>query len=448
MQHYRVLQGRTFYGGLLEALVQGMGRANPYLSHHGPNMAILSHTLGRSLELGEVEQARLFFASLLADVGMIGLVEEAWENPVEVLPRDARAEVRRHPRRSAEAIHVMPHLDGVVPLVEHHHEWWDGSGYPAGLRGEEIPLGARILRLADTVTALGQDRPQRPARSPSEIRAVVEQASGREFDPDLARLWLDLDEQEKLPSFHLGRYLSVRQRAIDALVPSDVASSSSEVLLELFSTLIDAKDPYTGGHSRRVALLASALGGSLELDDEVQEHLLAAGHLHDLGKLSVPSTVLRKPSGLEPPELEAVRSHAAAGADLVEEIPVLRPFAPACRHHHERWDGTGYPEGLAGERIPRIPRVLAVCDAYDAMTSARAYRPARTPDEALAEIRAQAGRQFGPEETEAFLSLPRAFLERVGEVGRGDRPGRLTPAPELETPRFRRPRRSSPAPPP
>ena len=113
------------------------------------------------------------------------------------------------------------------------------------------------------------------------------------------------------------------------------------------------------------------------LDETEQEHARAAGYLHDLGKLAVPSRLLRKPDALDDSEHERIRRHASDGAELLGEIPVLELFAPACRHHHERWDGRGDPDGLAGEGIPRVARILAVVDAYDAMTSARAYRPGR-----------------------------------------------------------------------
>jgi putative nucleotidyltransferase with HDIG domain len=130
-------------------------------------------------------------------------------------------------------------------------------------------------------------------------------------------------------------------------VPQEVPVTSAGVLLELFSSLIDAKDPYTGGHSRRVASLAGAMMDALGHTPEIQKHARVAGYLHDLGKLSVPSRILRKPGRLEPEENARVREHARDGARLLEDIPALRAFAPACRYHHEHWDGGGYSEGIA-----------------------------------------------------------------------------------------------------
>lgn len=414
------IAGRHFYQGLLEALAQAMGTAKGYLFEHGPRTALLAHALGVELSLSEEELSELFFGAVLADIGMIGLVEAAWDEPVPVLPEDARREVQQHPERSAAVASAIPFLEGSELFVRHHHEWWDGTGYPDGLERDDISLGARILRLADTVTALGESRPQRERCSPQEIRETVVRASGTEFDPEIAGLWLDLDRTGMLAAFHHGRYRELRLHAIETLVPEQVPVASSELLLDLFSSLIDAKDPYTGGHSRRVAHLAGGLARAMGLDDLIQGRVRTAGHLHDLGKLSVPSRILRKAAGLDPEENERVRRHAGDGARLLEEIPALRAFATACRHHHERWDGRGYPEGISGERIPLFARILGVCDAYDAMTSARAYRSALTHEQAIGELRAGVGIQFAPQEAEIFLTLPDTLFER-SESGEEER---------------------------
>jgi putative nucleotidyltransferase with HDIG domain len=404
------IEGRTFYQGLLEAMAQGMGSAKDYLVQHSPRAAVLAHVLGARVGMTEHELAELFFGAVLADLGMIGLVEDAWETPVAVLPDRARDEVQSHPLRSAAGASAIPYLGGSERLIRHHHEWWDGSGYPFKLQGEEIPLGARILRLADTVTALAEPRPQRPAYAHHEIREIVKAGAGSEFDPKLAKLWLKLDASGELPPYRRGEYSALRSHAVEALVPHEVPVSSAGVLLELFSSLIDAKDPYTGGHSRRVAQLAGTVMEALGHAPEVQTHARVAGYLHDLGKLSVPSRILRKPERLAPEENERVRQHATDGAKLLEEIPALRAFAPACRYHHEHWDGGGYSEGIAGEKIPLVARVLGICDAYDAMTSTRAYRPALSHETAVAEVKAFRGVQFGPRETDAFLAIPQSVF--------------------------------------
>jgi HD-GYP domain-containing protein (c-di-GMP phosphodiesterase class II) len=414
------IQGRAFYQGLLEAMAQGMGSAKDYLVEHSPRAAVLAHVLGVRVGMDDQELAELFFGAVLADLGMIGLVEDAWERPVPVLPTRAREEVQSHPLRSAAGASAIPYLGGSERLIRHHHEWWDGSGYPFNLRGEEIPLGARILRLADTVTALGELRPQRPALSHAQIRETVRSGAGKEFDPKLAKLWLKLDAAGEVPPYRRGEYRELRSHAVEELVPPEVPVTSAGVLLELFSSLIDAKDPYTGGHSRRVARLAGAVMEALGHGKEIQTHARVAGYLHDLGKLSVPSRILRKPGRLAPEENERVREHARDGARLLEDIPALRAFAPACRYHHEHWDGGGYSEGISGEEIPLVARVLGICDSYDAMTSTRAYRPALTHATAIAEIEAYRGVQFGPTEADAFLGLSGGLFDALESDDVGD----------------------------
>ena len=191
--------GRAFYAGLLEALTQVMGTAKGYLYDHGPRVAHLARLIGRELGLSERDLAELTFGSVLCDTGMIGLAEDAWENPVAKLDGRSRARVKLHPIRSETAVAAIPHLEGVASLVRNHHEWWDGSGYPDGLIGEEIPRGARILRLADTVAALGEARPQRPPLTEAETRRMVEEGRGVEFGPDVVAAFLGLFDQGRLP---------------------------------------------------------------------------------------------------------------------------------------------------------------------------------------------------------------------------------------------------------
>ena len=346
------------------------------------------------------------FASVLCDMGMIGLAEDAWENPVVRLDDESRARVRMHPLRSQAAVTAVPHLEGVAPLVRYHHEWWDGSGYPDGLAGEDIPLGARILRLADTVAALGEERPSRPARTAQEIRKIIVEGHAVEFGPDVADAFLRLSDKRHIADYYAPHFHRTLMSAAEELVPEEISPLSGDQLLEILSALIDAKDPYTAGHSRRVAILSVASANQLGMDDDLLETVWAAAYLHDLGKLSVPLRVLTKAGPLDDDEFGEVQAHPSVGASILEQIPSLSHLSPGARYHHERWDGRGYPEGLRGDHIPLLAQVLAVSDSYDAMTSTRAYRPSRDHDVAMEEIVQGTGVQFGPRAAAAFLSLP------------------------------------------
>jgi putative nucleotidyltransferase with HDIG domain len=176
-------------------------------------------------------------------------------------------------------------------------------------------------------------------------------------------------------------------------------------MLRSLSSAIEARDPYTRGHSLRVTTLAEAVARWLGWTESRLETLRIGGALHDVGKLTVPARILSKPGLLTPDELDAIRTHPAAGARLIEPIRSVRTALPYVLHHHERWDGDGYPHGLRGAAIPVEARVLAVADAFDAMTSGRPYRQALSEQDALQELERCAGCQFDPELTHAFLTV-------------------------------------------
>jgi diguanylate cyclase (GGDEF)-like protein len=175
--------------------------------------------------------------------------------------------------------------------------------------------------------------------------------------------------------------------------------------------VVDAKDEYTGAHSDRVALLVESIARQLELDDEQVEQLKLAGRLHDLGKIAIPDRVLQKPGALTPHEERQLAHHPEFGASLLDGMDI-RPVDVWIKHHHEHWDGSGYPHGLAGEEIPFGSRLILVADAYDAITTDRSYRDAATPEEALTELSRHAGTQFDP----AVVAALQAHLESAGLV--------------------------------
>jgi len=176
------------------------------------------------------------------------------------------------------------------------------------------------------------------------------------------------------------------------------------VLADL-SRALEARDPFSRGHAARVTLLADAVALWLGWSEERLAGLQLGGALHDIGKLAVPERLLHKRGPLSLSERDEVRRHPTAGARLLEPIPSAGPALPYVLYHHERWDGRGYPFGRAGGETPEEARLLAVADAYDAMTSTRPYRRPLTTERALAEIDRCAGTQFDPELADAFLQV-------------------------------------------
>jgi HD-GYP domain-containing protein (c-di-GMP phosphodiesterase class II) len=176
-------------------------------------------------------------------------------------------------------------------------------------------------------------------------------------------------------------------------------------VLSDLSRALESRDPFSRGHAARVTALADTVARRLGWREERLSGLQLGGLLHDIGKLAVPERLLHKRGPLTATERDEVQRHPAAGARLIKPIPSAHAALPYVLYHHERWDGAGYPFGTAGRETPEEARLLAVADAYDAMTSTRPYRAAMSPSRALAEIDRCAGSQFDPEMARAFLEV-------------------------------------------
>nr|WP_245791298.1 HD-GYP domain-containing protein [Actinacidiphila rubida] len=200
---------------------------------------------------------------------------------------------------------------------------------------------------------------------------------------------------------------------------------------------VDLKDPYTRGHSERVGRASALIAGELGMDGDRVDTLRLAGILHDVGKLGVPTRVLRKTGPLDPEERRLIQLHPEYGHEMTRGLAFLDEARAAILHHHERLDGSGYPHGLTGDQIPESARVVAVADAFDAMTSTRSYRPARSVAYAVAELHRCAGTQFDPPVVAALARalaqpappLPAQPPAAPGGDGSGPTPARPLPAP-------------------
>ncbi len=193
----------------------------------------------------------------------------------------------------------------------------------------------------------------------------------------------------------------------------DLMESSRELeatLLETIETLnaaVEARDPYTAGHTQRVRRVSLAIGRELRLPAKQLGALANASLFHDIGKIGMPDSILTKPGKLDRAEAAVMREHVVRGAQIVCRITSLRDSVPGIRHHHERWDGLGYPDRLSGTEIPVEAAIIAIADAWDAMTTDRPYAVALDLDEAMLQIHAGRGKQFSPVVVDAFLSVAR-----------------------------------------
>ena len=172
-----------------------------------------------------------------------------------------------------------------------------------------------------------------------------------------------------------------------------------------FAAALDAKSPWTAGHSKRVTQYSVAIAEELGQSPAFLDSVQTCGLLHDIGKIAIPEKILDKAGAITHQEHLTISAHATQGAKILEHIDTFQPLLPGIRHHHERWDGGGFPDGLSEEEIPLLARVLAVADSYDAMTSDRPYRPRRSRVDAIAEIERCSGTQFDPVVVAAFIQV-------------------------------------------
>ena len=275
-------------------------------------------------------------------------------------------------RETAEAIRTLD-------------EHWDGGGQPRGLRGEQIPVGGRIVCLAQTAEIFHRAGGVRAACR------VAERRRGHWFDPALvdalnavgrdAGFWAGLAEPDLAGVEPPDRVLVADDQRLDGIA-------------DAFAGIIDAKSPWTHRHSDGVRLIASRIASRMEFEPTGVRDLARAATLHDVGKLGVSNRILDSPRPLTCEEFARVKEHAVLTQQILERVPGFSELAPLASTHHERLDGSGYPDGLTGAELTMPMRVLAVADVYEALTSARPYRPAWSSEKALAIMRADVPRRL------------------------------------------------------
>jgi putative nucleotidyltransferase with HDIG domain len=176
-------------------------------------------------------------------------------------------------------------------------------------------------------------------------------------------------------------------------------------IVEGFALAIEARDRVTHGHSRRVATLSRLTARQMDLDETMVKNIFHAGILHDIGKIGTRDTVLDRLGHLTPKEMEQIRQHPVLGADILVPLTFFEDIAPMIRHHHERFDGTGYPDGIKGRRIPLGARILAVCDVFETMTAGRPGMPSKDLSSAICELKHGVGTLFDPDVVQAFFAM-------------------------------------------
>ncbi|MCP4835854.1 MAG: HD-GYP domain-containing protein [Phycisphaera sp.] len=353
-----------------------------------------------------------------------------------VRDRDSQASVDRRLSESYEELHLLNSLiDGLVlggdaddflrkACVElaatAGYRWIallvDSAGSSVAddhvLHGEGIPTRTELRRIADqsgNAVATSIDTGDHGEVGVAAIRGGGRSlgtllAGGRAGEP-IGSVELTLLASA---AGHVGVFLR------NAMLYADLDAMFLGTLQSMVAA-IDAKDPYTRGHSQRVALLSRDLAASIGLPDSFVRTAHLAGLVHDIGKIGVPEAVLCKAGRLDDEEFALIRQHPQTGHRILKDIPQIRDLLPGVLCHHEAWNGSGYPAGLAGEEIPLLARIVAICDSFDAMSSSRTYRKAMPRTKVFEEIRSCGGRLYDPRIVPVFLGMDLTEYDRLLE---------------------------------
>lgn len=319
----------------------------------------------------------------------------------------------------AAAIHVLPSI--IVTNIGGVHDWWT-------IPARTVVYGTAVIVLNYAITALAISLIRREAFFTTLFDNIGVAATAATLALSFAGgiLYLLLQAQPFPVGFVIAPVLFVFVLAVRGTI-ADVQRQTvlKDQTLDLAAQALDARDRYTESHSVRVSELAARLGEQLELGERECELIRTAGSLHDLGKIGVRDDILNKAGPLTEEEWEVMRRHPDVGADMIAQHSALAEVAPLVRHHHERWDGTGYPAGLKGEVIPYGARILTVADSFDTITGARLYRPSpMTPIEAVEDISRRASHWYDPNVVDALRELH--GLKPLEVADRPEVPRRIT----------------------
>lgn len=392
---------RRQFKDIIKALALVIDLAEGYDAQHGYNVALSAVQLGAYIGLPNDVLRSIFYAGLLHDVGEVGFPKENESSDYFEWQTDAF--IQPHPVIGEAIVAQLPTLKMCSKFIRWHHESWDGSGYPDKLRGDGIPVEAQIIGLCDIFDVAGT-----VYRDKAELRRRLAPVLKSRFSPDLLDAFRRLLAEDQLwgaRNFDQKAWNALGIDAVDLALLMNVQVDYFQLTLKTFASVIDAKHEYTRGHSLRVAVLSRRIAEVMGFPEEEAAKIERSGFLHDAGKVGIQRCILDKPGPLSDLEYNRIKAHPGMSAALLKTVKCLSDHAPLVRHHHERYDGKGYPDRLAGDEIPIGSRVLAVADTYDAMTSDRAYRKGLPDKVAREEIIRYSGLMYDPLVVEAFLQI-------------------------------------------
>ncbi|MHB9035470.1 MAG: HD-GYP domain-containing protein [Armatimonadota bacterium] len=381
--------------------------------YHSWRVALLGQYLA-SIIVPEIRRD-VFYAGLLQDIGAVGARQHITAyNKLQLQMNDCH--IKAHPQRGAAILEWLPGMSKAASFVKSHHEWWDGSGFPDGLLENETPVGSQILRMADAADTAGC------FNSRSSLAKGLHSLAGLTGYAWSGNLWAAFVGSTKDSAFYKP-FLDpkslpklIAEKCIELGAPEELDNDEGiERVLHVVAAMVDLKDPATGGHSIRTARYAKSLARHMCLSKEDAHMAYRAGLVHDCGRLGLPAELVNRTGRISDKELDLVRAHAGMtmrALKCVPDYPEMAALGEIAGHDHERYDGNGYPDGLVGDRIPLISRILSAVDAFDAMSSSRTDR-LLSSKAAVVRLQQNSGTQFDPQVVEAMVDL--ASLGGLGE---------------------------------
>ncbi|MCL4558632.1 MAG: HD domain-containing protein [Deltaproteobacteria bacterium] len=351
-------------------------------------------------EISPAESQWLFYAGLLHDVGITGIESHPARYP-ELEESHLSYWLRYHPVIGANIVEKIPGLSRVAPWIRDHHEWINGKGFPAHKREQSIHVNSQILRVADDYDLRFRTR---AGLTRSDMYEYFRSHVGTEFSPhmwdvlrrlnskDMGLFFFEVNDESRLP--YKLKEIMHDLPAIDGTVSEDV---SIDVILRVFGIVIDARHHYTAGHSERVREYSMILSKRLGIKGHELKSIARAAYLHDLGKIATPLSILNKAGPLNKSEWKTMRRHTIYTMELIDAVEALWELGPLAGYSQERYDGTGYPDGLKGSAIPMGARIIAVADAIDAIKTRRSYKRALSWRVVVRELKKSSGSMYDPE---------------------------------------------------
>ena len=404
-------------GGHIERTQKYLGMLLGFLLEHGIYVE----------EISTWDINMLVMSSQLHDVGKISIKDDVLMKQ-GVLSAEEFEEMKRHTVLGVDIIRSIEGSTSENTFLRHaeifagsHHEKWDGSGYPYGLKGNEIPLQGRLMAIVDVYDALTNDRPYKEAFTHEEATEIIKTGLGTHFDPLICDVFIMHEKEFKDVTTNKDYVLSSYDK-----VKSAKAQSVNKILpaLKIVSNIMDIVDGVGSSSTERLKkymeIFISALLKHERYKDEISswdiDLFLMSVQLHDVGKIAVSNQILKKETKLTESEFESIKMHADYGVKIIQKIKqdvdngcLLHHAEALAGSHHERWDGTGYPNGLKGYGISLEGRLMAIVDVYDALTSERPYRDLLSHQEAVEVIKSASGTHFDPDLVEIFLGCEKEF---------------------------------------